>query len=243
MSLLFFDDVCLEYRSGNESVMALDHITLSVEQGEFITIVGPSGCGKSSLLALAAGIYLPQSGKVWFDHKQIVDVDPKRGIMFQQSLLYPWLTVRQNLEFGLRMKGVAKEERTRLVDPYLQQMDLHAFANHRPYQLSGGMKQRAALARTLVNDPQLVLMDEPFSSLDAITKKTMHGLILRIWRDTGKTFLFVTHDVDEAVKLGTRIFIMSPRPGRILQEINKQSNDRVDMARLVDHICMMLENK
>lgn len=219
MSLLEFRGAGLQYHSRQENTLALEGIDLQISEGEFVTIVGPSGCGKSSLLNLAAGIQFPTTGTILFRGEPIVGPDWKRGIMLQHSTLFPWLNVAGNVAFGLKVKGMGKKERLQLANNYLQRVGLQEFANHYPFELSGGMKQRAALARTLINEPDLVLMDEPFGALDAFTKRKMQALLSNIRKETKKTFLFVTHDVEEAIKLGTRIVVLSPRPGTIIADL------------------------
>lgn len=227
MALLEFINVGMKYQVKGKETPVLDQINLSVESGEFITIVGPSGCGKSTLLKLAAGILLPTEGKVSFQNQAITNLDPKRGLIFQDPTLYPWLTASKNIEFGLKMNHIPKEERSKRVNQYLENMHLTSFRNYYPYELSGGMKQRVALARTLINNPELILMDEPFGALDTLTKKNMQELILQIWRDTKKTILFITHDIDEAIYLGNRIIVFSARPGQVIDDISitKQSQN------------------
>ncbi|WP_152392848.1 ABC transporter ATP-binding protein [Paenibacillus guangzhouensis] len=227
MNLVKLENVSLAYEKGTSRVSVLRDIDVSVAEGEFITIVGPSGCGKSSLLALLAGTLRPSSGQVLYKNIPIVGTDPQRGILLQQAALFPWLSALRNVAYGLHMQGVAKTERLKQASVWLSRVGLEAFANRYPYELSGGMKQRVALARTLITNPELILMDEPLGALDAFTKRKMHELFAKVWRETGKTFIMVTHDVEEAVKLGTRMIVMCPRPGRIMEQFMLEGN-RVD---------------
>lgn len=219
MSLMKFKDVSLSFHKGESTIQVLDRINLNIDEGDFITIVGPSGCGKSSLLKLAAGIIFPTAGKVLFYDKEITGTEYKRGMMFQDPTLFPWLTVKENVSFGLNMRGIKKKEVDQLSNSFLKKMDLQDFADSYPYTLSGGMKQRVSLVRTLINDPDIILMDEPFASLDAFMRQKMQELLLNIWLDTKKTILFVTHDVEEAILLGTKLVVMAPRPSHIIEEI------------------------
>lgn len=219
MSLMEFKDVSLSFHKGESTIQVLDRINLNIDEGDFITIVGPSGCGKSSLLKLAAGIIFPTAGKVLFYDKEITGTEYKRGMMFQDPTLFPWLTVKENVSFGLNMRGIKKKEVDQLSNSFLKKMDLQDFADSYPYTLSGGMKQRVSLVRTLINDPDIILMDEPFASLDAFMRQKMQELLLNIWLDTKKTILFVTHDVEEAILLGTKLVVMAPRPSHIIEEI------------------------
>lgn len=219
----------------------LDPIDLVISKGEFVTIVGPSGCGKSSLLKMVTGIQTPSSGEVLFQGAPITSIDPKRGMMFQEATLFPWLSVRDNISFGLKMKGASRKVQLSQSEYYLDLMGLSEFADHLPYQLSGGMKQRTALARTLVNRPEIIMMDEPFSALDAFTRKNMQKLLTQIWEDFNTTFLFVTHDVEEAINLGSRIIVLSPRPGRVLEDLSLYNQGAIDKKAAVARIFALLE--
>jgi NitT/TauT family transport system ATP-binding protein len=198
---------------------ALDDITLDVKSGEFLALVGPSGCGKSTLLDLLGGLEAPTSGRILLDGRPIVGPARDRGIVFQQYALFPWRTAVQNVEFGLDIAGLKSKVRREKALHYLDLVGLSAFANRYPHELSGGMKQRVAIARSLAYDPEVLMMDEPFAALDAQTRETLQGELLRIWRRTGKTIVFITHGIDEAVVLGQRVAIMTSRPGRIKQII------------------------
>jgi len=194
---------------------ALEDITLDVRPGEFLALVGPSGCGKSTLLDLLGGLTAPTSGRILLDGRPIEGPARDRGIVFQQYALFPWRTAAQNVEFGLDIAGLKARERRERAQHYLELVGLSAFAERYPHELSGGMKQRVAIARSLAYDPEVLLMDEPFAALDAQTRETLQGELLRIWRTTGKTILFITHGIDEAVVLGQRVAVMTSRPGRI----------------------------
>jgi NitT/TauT family transport system ATP-binding protein len=199
---------------------ALEDITLDVRSGEFLALVGPSGCGKSTLLDLLGGLALPTNGRILLDGRPITGPARDRGIVFQQYALFPWRTAAQNVEFGLDIAGLKSRERRERAKHYLDLVGLAAFADRYPHELSGGMKQRVAIARSLAYDPEVLLMDEPFAALDAQTRETLQGELLRIWRTTGKTIVFITHGIDEAVVLGQRVAIMTSRPGRIKRVID-----------------------
>ncbi|MGG4555132.1 ABC transporter ATP-binding protein [Paenibacillus humicus] len=202
-----------------QPVSALQDIHLEVKQGEFMVIVGPSGCGKSTLLDLLAGLTKPSSGQILLDGKAIAGPDLDRGIVFQQYALFPWKTALANVEFGLEAKGIGKKERREAALEYIQLVGLSGFENRYPHELSGGMKQRIAIARSLAYDPEVLLMDEPFAALDAQTRETLQSELLRIWEATKKTIIFITHGIEEAVYLGQRVAVMSSRPGRIKEVI------------------------
>ncbi len=194
---------------------ALQNIDLEIEQGEFVCIVGPSGCGKSTLLHLLAGLDRPTTGEITVDGSPVKGPGTDRILLFQELGLFPWLTVRQNVEFGLKMAGVSKTERRDQARVFLRMVHLSHFEDHYIHQLSGGMKQRVALARSLTLRPKILLMDEPFAALDAQTRDMLHDELERIWKETSPTIVFVTHNVREAVRLGDRVLLMSFRPGRI----------------------------
>lgn len=212
------EDVTLRYGDAN-GVLALDDVSLKVAKNEFCVIVGPSGCGKSSLLYLAAGLNDATSGSIKVDGREVIEPGADRGMVFQSYTLFPWLTVRANIEYGPKRKGLPAEQRRQIVNQYLNEVGLASFADHYPAQLSGGMKQRVAIARALANDPAVLLMDEPFGALDSQTRGTMQKLLLRVWERQQKTVLFVTHDIDEALVLGDRVLVMTARPGKIKAEI------------------------
>ncbi|GBF74722.1 ABC transporter ATP-binding protein [Paenibacillus sp. 598K] len=203
-----------------QPISALQDINLEVRQGEFMVIVGPSGCGKSTLLDLLAGLSTPSTGQILLDGKPITGPDLDRGIVFQQYALFPWKTALGNVEFGLEAKGVKREERRRRAREFIALVGLEGFEDRYPHELSGGMKQRVAIARSLAYDPEVLLMDEPFAALDAQTRETLQSELLRIWETTRKTIIFITHGIEEAVYLGQRVAVMSSRPGRIKQVID-----------------------
>jgi NitT/TauT family transport system ATP-binding protein len=213
--LLEARSVELRYNTGNNSVLALDHVSLDVREKEFAVIVGPSGCGKSSLLYLAAGLLDSTGGEIEVGGEEVTGPGRDRGMVFQAYTLFPWLTVAENVEFGLKRRRMPAKERQEIVSYYLNEVGLSQFGGHYPKQLSGGMKQRVAIARALANDPKILLMDEPFGALDSQTRATMQKLLLRVWEHSHKTVLFVTHDIDEAIILGDRVHVMTARPGRM----------------------------
>ncbi|HSD36368.1 MAG TPA: ABC transporter ATP-binding protein [Rhodocyclaceae bacterium] len=200
--------------------VALEDISLEVKAGEFLALVGPSGCGKSTLLDLLGGLTTPTSGRLLLDGKPITGPARDRGIVFQQYALYPWRTAQQNIEFGLEIAGESQAVRRERAEHYLALVGLSAFADRYPHELSGGMKQRVAIARSLAYEPEVLLMDEPFAALDAQTREGLQVELLRIWRATGKTILFITHSIDEAVVLGQRVAVITARPGRIKQVVD-----------------------
>ena len=206
------------FNARDTTLAALDRINLSVEEGEFLCLIGPSGCGKSTLLYLLAGLETPTQGQVFADGQPVRGTDPSRVLIFQEAALFPWLNVQANVEFGLKMKGIAREKRAEIALQLLGMVHLGSFARAWIHELSGGMRQRVALARALAVDPAVLLMDEPFGALDAMTRDMLHGELQEIWLNTHKTVVFVTHNVREAVVLGDRVLVMSPRPGRFVAE-------------------------
>lgn len=198
---------------------ALGGINLKVDDGEFVCIVGPSGCGKSTFLRIVAGLENPEEGEILFDGKKVTNTGPERIMVFQEGALFPWLKVQDNVEFGLKMAGIPKEERTEISKRYLDMMQLTKFADSYTYQLSTGMKQRVAIARALVMDPDVLLMDEPFAALDPQTRDLLLVEMQLIWEKTKKTILFVTHNVAEAAVLGTKVVVFSNRPSIIKKEM------------------------
>ena len=211
--------ISLSYRTQTgERLLALDNINLQVRSGEFVCIVGPSGCGKSTMLHLIAGLHSPSAGEVQVDGKPVQGPGTERILIFQEHGLFPWLTVGQNVEFGMKMKGVPKAERAEKVRYYLRLVHLAKFENSYIHQLSGGMRQRVAIARALATEPDVLLMDEPFAALDAQTRDLLHDELERIWSDTKRTIIFVTHNVREAVRLGDRVVLLTFRPGRVKSE-------------------------
>jgi NitT/TauT family transport system ATP-binding protein len=210
-------DICLSYRTG-ERLLALDNINLQVRAGEFVCIVGPSGCGKSTLLHLIAGLHQQTSGQILIDGKPVQGPGTDRILIFQEHGLFPWLTVGQNVEFGMKMKGLPKAERQEKTRYYLKLVHLAKFEKSYIHQLSGGMRQRVAIARALATEPDVLLMDEPFAALDAQTRDLLHDELERIWSETGCTIIFVTHNVREAIRLGDRVVLLTFRPGRVKSE-------------------------
>jgi NitT/TauT family transport system ATP-binding protein len=215
---LEFVGVRYAYAAGDASVAALDGLDFSVAQGEFVCLLGPSGGGKSTLLALAAGLLAPGAGRVLADGLVVAGPGIDRGLVFQKHALFPWETARGNVEFGPRMRGVAPAERRARAEELLASVGLLELAERYPSALSEGQRQRVGLARALANEPRVLLMDEPFASLDALTRRQMQGLLIEIWSRRRPSVLFVTHDVDEALALGDRIAVLSARPGRVLLE-------------------------
>ena len=216
MAQISVDSVRHLYRPpAGKPVLALEDISLSIEEREFVALLGPSGCGKSTLLYLIGGFLPVEQGKIIVDGRLVTAPGPDRGIVFQHFALFPWKTVRQNVLYGLERQNMPRAERESRAREFIDLVGLHGFEDNYPSQLSGGMKQRAALARTLAFDPKILLMDEPFGALDAQTRALMQSELLGIWRRTPKTVIFVTHDVQEAVYLANRVFVMSARPGRI----------------------------
>jgi NitT/TauT family transport system ATP-binding protein len=212
-------EICLSYRTqSGERLLALEGINLDVRAGEFLCIVGPSGCGKSTLLHLIAGLQAPTSGQIEVDGNPIQGPGTDRIMIFQEHGLFPWLTVGQNVEFGMKMKGLPKAERRDKTQRYLRLVHLGKFENSYIHQLSGGMRQRVAIARALATESDVLLMDEPFAALDAQTRDLLHDELERIWKDTGRTIIFVTHNVREAVRLGDRVVLLTFRPGRVKSE-------------------------
>ena len=208
-------DVTRVSKTFSGGTVALQSTDLAVEENDFITILGPSGCGKSTLLRMVAGLDVPTSGSIALDGRPVTSPGADRGMVFQSYTLFPWLTVLQNVCFGLREKGRPLAEQQAIAMEFIGKVGLKGFENHYPKQLSGGMQQRTALARALANDPRILLMDEPFGALDHQTRELMQELLLGIWEAERKTVLFVTHDIDEAIFMGTRVVVMSARHGRI----------------------------
>jgi NitT/TauT family transport system ATP-binding protein len=213
-------DVSLTYDTPSGRVAGVDAASFELNQSEFLCIVGPSGCGKSTLMSMAAGLQEPDSGSVLVDGTPVSGPGPDRGVIFQQYALFPWLTVRQNVEFGLRIASVPAAERRRRAEQAIKLVGLDEFADALPKTLSGGMKQRCAIARAYAVDPQVLLMDEPFGALDALTRVQLQDQLLRTWSQDKRTVLFITHDVDEAVYLASRVVVMAAGPGRVHRVID-----------------------
>jgi NitT/TauT family transport system ATP-binding protein len=235
-----------------ERFFALKNFNLEINRGEFITIVGPSGCGKSTLLDLLIGLSRPDEGQILIDGKPVNGPSFDRGIVLQGYALFPWRTVRRNVEFGLEIKGTPKKERREKSDRFIKLVELEGFENHYPYELSGGMQQRVAIARALAYDPEVLLMDEPFAAVDAQTRETMQDEILAIWEKTEKTVIFVTHNIEEAVGLADRVAVMSRQPGAVkaVVDVNLPRPRRIGEVRnttdfniLSNHIWELLQDK
>jgi len=219
MTSLHVKDISMTFNLPNGgSVEALKNVSLDLREGELLSILGPSGCGKTTLLNIVAGFLSPTGGQVILNDKPITEPGAERGMVFQQGALFEWMSVRKNIGFGPAMKGVPEAQIKQRVDELLEIVGLHGFGEKAIYELSGGMQQRVALARCLANDPEVILMDEPLGALDALTREKMQGLVLKLWKETGKTIILITHSVEEALLLGERLIVMAPRPGHIHKE-------------------------
>ena len=218
--VLEIDEVSMDYRGTDGPVAALERVSLILHESDFVCVVGPSGCGKTTLLRIIAGFVAPTGGSVRLLGSPIREPDHQRGVVFQQPALYPWLSVQDNVEFGPKMRRIDGARRRQVAEHYLRMVKLWEFRAKPPYELSGGMQQRVAIARVLANDPKILLMDEPFGALDALTREHLQDELLKIWKTTGKTVFFITHAVEEACYLATSIVVMSQRPGRILAAID-----------------------
>jgi NitT/TauT family transport system ATP-binding protein len=223
---LEFRRVSKSFRVKRVTVIALKDIDIHVETGELVCIVGASGSGKSTLLRMAAGLEFPTSGTITVDNDEIIGPGPDRGMVFQSYTLYPWMTVRKNVAFGLRLQGISKWVARGRVEEYLKVVGLSDFANALPNELSGGMKQRVAIARALICQPKVLLMDEPFGALDVQTKEAMQRFLLSIWKQTGTSILLITHDVTEAVFLAQRVYVLTRQPGTVLDEVSINLEDK-----------------
>ncbi|NUP73415.1 MAG: ABC transporter ATP-binding protein [Sinomonas sp.] len=222
-------------RGGTGTLTALDNVTLDVRSGEFLTLVGPSGSGKTTLLDLLAGLTKPTSGKVLVNGQPVTGPGLDRAVVFQQYALFPWRTASQNVSIGLEGTGLSKRERTEKASHYLALVGLGGFEDRYPHELSGGMKQRVAIARSLAYEPEILLMDEPFAALDAQTREQLQGELLKIWRATGKTIVFITHGIEEAVYLGQRVAVLSSRPGRLKAIVDINLPEYDDEADIRSH--------
>jgi len=244
---LILEQVSKWFKTSSLRVHALDDVTLRIAEGEFVCLVGPSGCGKSTLLNIIAGLDRPDQGLVQADGQTITGPGPHRLVMFQEAALFPWLTVLGNVLFGLKLRdGLTAAEQRETAEYYLELVGLKRFMHSNVHELSGGMKQRVALARALAPNPSMLLMDEPFGALDALTREQLYGDIQRIWSQHRKTIIFVTHNVREAVCLGDRVILFSPNPGRIREEFaiplpRLRDINSVDLARYATEITRVLK--
>jgi ABC-type nitrate/sulfonate/bicarbonate transport system ATPase subunit len=232
LSDIVLDNICKVY-PGSNTTEALKNINLSIKSGEFVCILGPSGCGKSTLLEIIAGLQSASEGRILLDDTPVTGTSRDIGVVFQDSSLFKWRTVMENIEFGLEVKGESKAVRRELAQKYIEMVKLTGFENRYPHQLSGGMRQRAGIARTLVNNPKILLMDEPFGAVDYLTRLELQNEIIDISQKEKKTIIFITHDISEAVFLGDRVVLLTPRPGRIQEIFNIPVNkprDRNDAA-------------
>jgi taurine transport system ATP-binding protein len=219
MSALSIDKISMRFDLANgTSVQALKDVTLNLEAGELMSVLGPSGCGKTTLLNIVAGFLAPTDGQIILNGQVVRGPGAERGMVFQQGALFEWMSVRENVGFGPTMKGMAAPQKAEIVNHLLDVVGLQDFKDKAVYELSGGMQQRVALARCLANDPDVILMDEPLGALDALTREKMQSLVLKLWKETGKTIILITHSVEEALLLGERLIVMAPRPGRIHKE-------------------------
>ncbi len=245
-----FDRVSVEFPAARGPLRVVDDVSFSVADREFVAIIGPSGCGKTTMMNIVAGFVQPNSGTVLLDGKPIAGPGPDRGVIFQEYGVFPWLSVRGNIEFGLRLRANREHasERAGIVTRYMALMGLSDFADHFPKHLSGGMRQRVAIARALVVEPKVLLMDEPFAALDAQTRTLLHGQLQELWLKTHKSILFVTHSVGEAVRLADRIIVLHSHPGRIRREINvdlphPRNFDSRDIGELVHVVRREIEDE
>ncbi len=235
-SFLEIRDVHKTFGEGDAAVKALAGVNLKVSEGEFVVIVGPSGCGKTTLMQLVAGLERPTKGRIFLAGEPVDGWGSDRTLVFQEYTLFPWLTARENVEFGLKMANVPLQERRRIARELLAKMGLSELEDRYPHELSGGMQQRVAIARALAVDPKILLMDEPFASVDALTRSRLQEELLRIWEEYGKTVLFVTHSLREALLLADRVVVLTPRPGRVKTEL------RLDIPRpRAGHLAALVE--
>ena len=219
MAGLLIEGVSMRFTlGGGQHVQALEDVSLAIAPGELVSVLGPSGCGKTTLLNIVAGFLAPTEGRVTLDGRPVEGPGAERGMVFQQGALFEWMSVERNIAFGPDMRGRPAKETRETVRHLLEVVGLKGFAEKPVYQLSGGMQQRVALARCLANDPEVILMDEPLGALDALTREKMQGLVLKLWKETGKTILLITHSVEEALFLGERLVVLAPRPGRLWRE-------------------------
>lgn len=247
MSKIILNNVSKIFESKGNAFKSLDNINLKIEEGEFLCILGPSGCGKSTILRLMAGLDKPSTGEILMDNEEVIGPDYRRGMVFQEYSLFPWRNVIDNVAFPLEMKGTDQVERYKIAEDYLEIVGLDKFKESKPHELSGGMKQRIAIIRALAGDPEVLLMDEPFGALDIQTRNQLQKDILKIWEDKGKTIVFVTHSIDEAIFLGDRVVLISKGPGKIVKifDVNiKRIRNRLDpeYLQLKQEIMNLLES-
>ncbi|EKQ53433.1 MULTISPECIES: ABC transporter ATP-binding protein [unclassified Clostridium] len=246
-STIYAENITKIYESKKGQTLAIDNVSFDIQQNEFVSIVGPSGCGKSTLLRMIAGLDEPSSGKIMLNDKVLEGPGADRGMVFQGYTLFPWMTVEDNIAFGLKLKKKPKAEIDEIVSKYLELIELTQFRKSYPKELSGGMKQRVAIARALANSPEVLLMDEPFGALDPQTKASMQLLMREIWQVERPTVIFITHDIEEAVFLSKRVYVMSARPGKIKEEVPiylpyerklelKDTQEFIELRRKVDRI-------
>lgn len=217
--MILIENVSKSFFDGKKQVQAVENFNLRIGPGEFVCIVGASGCGKSTLLNMVAGFTKPSSGQILLNGQPVTGIDPRCGMIFQSYALFPWKTVLGNVEFGLKMQGIPKQRRQEIAKKYIDLVGLNGFADSYPRELSGGMRQRVTIARALANNPEILLMDEPFAALDAMTRQVLQEELLRIVDESNKTTLFITHSIDEALLLADRVVIMSARPGRVKDDL------------------------
>ena len=258
MTGLSIDNISMRFDLPNGgSVQALQDVSLDLKAGELMSVLGPSGCGKTTLLNIIAGFLTATNGQIILNGEKVTGPSAERGMVFQQGALFEWMNVRDNVGFGPRMKGVRPSDARETVDNLLDIVGLQDFKEKAIYELSGGMQQRVALARCLANDPDVILMDEPLGALDALTREKMQSLVLKLWKETGKTIILITHSVEEALLLGERLLVMAPRPGRIhkeyrlpfadlgvgadLREVKKHPDDAVKREEIIEMIWNMEE--
>lgn len=219
-SKIMADGIDKIYIDGKKQTLALKQVSIDIKDNDFCCIVGPSGCGKSTLLRMLAGLDFPTKGKIIIDDREVTGPGPDRGMVFQTYTLFPWMSVEDNIKFGLKLKKMPKDQQQEIADRYLKIIGLQKFAKAYPKELSGGMKQRVAIARALANQPEVLLMDEPFGALDPHTKAMMQLLLREIWEQEHPTVVFITHDIDEAVFLANKVYVMSARPGRVIKDVD-----------------------
>ncbi|AVD57290.1 MULTISPECIES: ABC transporter ATP-binding protein [Heyndrickxia] len=226
---LVISNITKVFQGSAKPVQALDNINLTIRDKEFVSILGASGCGKSTLLRIIGGLETPTTGSVLLEGKKVTNPGADRGMVFQSYTLFPWLSVKKNIEFGLKQKGMAQKERGEIAEEYIDLVGLKGFEHAYPKELSGGMKQRVAIARALANDPEVILLDEPFGALDMQTRSLMQELLLKVWQQTQKTVVLVTHDIDEAIFMSDRVIVMKSRPGKVKEILD------IDMPRPRDY--------